>query len=746
MSRILLLLALLCIASSSSAQTPVIPFPGENTATLPKRIALVIGVARYSGSSAVNLIPLPGTRTDASNVADVLTSAGFEVTRLIDDGSPSGWIKRDTINHAINDLIIDVQNARVQTGRGAIVAFYFAGHGLRSNGKNYLLPSDFTANFIEDVPTNAVELESQIANGFGAADIMPELKIIIVDACRTAAPASLRSRTGGPLFELRRETRDPSFDGANFALGKNHTYFLFASLPDGAAFDGDGGGQFTTRLVDVMRQYYHEVQQHPDPARGTSLQNMFQDIKTDMMAAPIKRQIPQHDDRFASPFYPFPTKQDFILERDSFIGVDQVPIERFRNLEEGLNYQACEFMKMLKNFSQYSYFSPTVIKKIQRRYDDPSLSCSRIALRPSGGATRSGDNRWNPVSPQDSDPARTPTDTGGPSQSPGGRSGVLEYQRLSPGKRIRVAQASNTSPLMPAPTTSEGSMSPAAITFGDLKALISSFSGIEGPGLLPQDDVPLNRAVVTKSDSNLRRAPGVGQPVVSSVAQGEFLEVIRTSKGRTWLEVRHPRAGQAYISGDLVEPALLEITKTVPFEASEFRPTEASLIELTTAFGLLGGVAIVEAAVEYPPADAKFGFARAAAVRTFVESVLPRPEKSRVYVHLRENSTSKLEPNKVLVRLIGLPLNRSVRTSIAQMVKENSRVELDVQLPSDLQTLPTASATVCTANNECKDLPTVTDREDIKKAIEDVRKVQPATKGPGGELDLIRNNLKLFRF
>ena len=200
----LTLLILICSATACGAQQPI-PFPGEPPYTLPKRVALVIGVENYSGGGAVQLPPLPGAGNDARNMSKVLGDAGFEVTTLLAK-PPSTWVTQDQINDAITDLILAAKDARTQTGRGAIVAFYFAGHGLRTADKNYLLPSRFSATFVENIPNRAIELEGQIINAFSAPDIAPELKIIIIYACRTSAPASLPSSQGTDAIELRRGT------------------------------------------------------------------------------------------------------------------------------------------------------------------------------------------------------------------------------------------------------------------------------------------------------------------------------------------------------------------------------------------------------------------------------------------------------------------------------------------------------------------------------------------------------------
>src|SRR6201996_5141719 len=89
-----------------------------------RKVALVVGNTQYKNPSLVLLNP----RNDAEDVAAVLRSLDFDVVLTVDA------TKRDF------DLAM-TQFARMATGADAAF-FYYAGHALQYQGRNYLMPTD----------------------------------------------------------------------------------------------------------------------------------------------------------------------------------------------------------------------------------------------------------------------------------------------------------------------------------------------------------------------------------------------------------------------------------------------------------------------------------------------------------------------------------------------------------------------------------------------------------------------------
>jgi uncharacterized caspase-like protein len=171
-----------------------------------RRVALVIGNARYQRSALINPV------NDARLVSDRLKRIGFDVLTLE-----------------------NVESARFETAtrdfasraKGADVAlFYYAGHALQADGENYLMPVDNAQmRTMEDVRDGGgVQLASVIAQLEVAA---PVVKLVVVDACRdNPLPATSRSLAGGGLAAIRK----PPQGGL----------IAFATSPGRTAEDGTG--------------------------------------------------------------------------------------------------------------------------------------------------------------------------------------------------------------------------------------------------------------------------------------------------------------------------------------------------------------------------------------------------------------------------------------------------------------------------------------------------------------------------
>jgi hypothetical protein len=255
--------------------------------------------------------------------------------------------------------------------------------------------------------------------------------------------------------------------------------------------------------------------------------------------------------------------------------------------------------------------------------------------------------------------------------------------------------------------------------------------------------------------TNLRKTPSPGQEIVTTVPAGDFLHVVGANKG--WLEVRHP-SGQGFVSGDLVEPALVKISKEVAFDAGTFEPEREVLIELMAALGSLGGLAIVDGTVLYPQRDSKIGFARAAAVRSFVQSLVPPPERgrSRVYVKVNSSTKSDVSQDTVLVTLLAVPLNDIVRATIANTMHSSSGVLIDLdlsRLPAGFEAQahpkkPVPPPTICASGSQCVSVqvPKVANSIDLREGLRQVQNVQPPIKQPVDDILGIKEKLKLFRF
>lgn len=170
-----------------------------------KRVALVIGNARYQHNALINPV------SDAKLVGAQLSRIGFAVTVL------------ENLDSARFDSATRDFAARA---KGADVAlFYYAGHALQVEGENYLMPVDNgKMRTMEDVRDGG---GIQLASITALLDVAaPVLKLVVVDACRdNPLPSATRGLGGGGLAVAQ-----PSQGGL----------IAFATAPGKTAEDGIG--------------------------------------------------------------------------------------------------------------------------------------------------------------------------------------------------------------------------------------------------------------------------------------------------------------------------------------------------------------------------------------------------------------------------------------------------------------------------------------------------------------------------
>ena len=87
------------------------------------RVALVIGNSEYQ-----NIGKLNNPKNDANDMSSVLRKLNFDVTTLIDADLPA-------IQNAVTTFLKSLDDY-------AVGLFFYAGHGMQIDGKNYILPVD----------------------------------------------------------------------------------------------------------------------------------------------------------------------------------------------------------------------------------------------------------------------------------------------------------------------------------------------------------------------------------------------------------------------------------------------------------------------------------------------------------------------------------------------------------------------------------------------------------------------------
>lgn len=126
------------------------------------RKALVFGNNSYKAVS-----PLENAVADAQAIAKKLKTLGYSVTSALD-------APRSKMLSTLRNFTYSVQG-------GDEVVFFYAGHGLELDGRNYLLPTDIRGEDPRQVQDDAIELQRVLSD---MSDSRAKFTLAIIDACR----------------------------------------------------------------------------------------------------------------------------------------------------------------------------------------------------------------------------------------------------------------------------------------------------------------------------------------------------------------------------------------------------------------------------------------------------------------------------------------------------------------------------------------------------------------------------------
>jgi hypothetical protein len=228
-------------------------------ASAESRIALIIGNSNYARAS----LRLANPVNDAAAMQRALQQAGFETI-----------VK---LNASRLDFYRAVEEFSAKIGRdpNSVGLFYYAGHGVQSEGVNYLIPVDALIESDADLEADAFDV-ARVLRGMRAAQ--NEMNIVILDACRDNP--------------LPRTTR-----GIERGLARmdapSGTFIAYAAAPDQSAQDGEKGGNgvFTGELVKAMAE------------PGLPLEQMFKKVIAGVNADTRGKQRPWSEASLQGDFY-----------------------------------------------------------------------------------------------------------------------------------------------------------------------------------------------------------------------------------------------------------------------------------------------------------------------------------------------------------------------------------------------------------------------------------------------------------
>ena len=219
-----------------------------------RRIALIIGNGLYKEA------PLRNPVNDARAIATALREFGFDVT--LQENLPKREMEEQ----------VRIFGRKIKTG--AVGLFYFSGHGIQVNGRNYLIPIGHNIEKEQDIEFEAVDAGRVLAEMEAAEN---RLNIVILDACRNNPFARA----------FRSETR-----GLAIMTAPSGSIVAYSTGPGSIASDGDGeNGLYTQELLNNIRQ------------PGLRIEDIFKRVRVGVKAKSNGKQVPWETSALEGDFY-----------------------------------------------------------------------------------------------------------------------------------------------------------------------------------------------------------------------------------------------------------------------------------------------------------------------------------------------------------------------------------------------------------------------------------------------------------
>jgi hypothetical protein len=239
-----------------------------------RRVALVVGNSQYAYTPA-----LPNPRNDAEDIANTLKNVGFEVMVGYD------------LDHIKFARLID-DFARTLDGAD-VGLFFYAGHGLQFNDKNYLVTTEARLESTFQVGSETIELDAVIR----LMEAKTQTNLIFLDACRNnpltdnlkrnLAAINRAATVGRGLARIEPTGRD--------------TLVAFSAAPGQEAADGRGrNSPFTGSLLRHV------------PKPGLEVSVMLKEVTADVRRDTNNAQRPQQLSDMSRTFYFVNAVQDTV--------------------------------------------------------------------------------------------------------------------------------------------------------------------------------------------------------------------------------------------------------------------------------------------------------------------------------------------------------------------------------------------------------------------------------------------------
>lgn len=238
-------------AQSESKASPSVPVGSQSVAPLSPlaelyknevRYALVIGNSEYPKEIGRLRNPV----NDATDMAAELKNCNFQVQLLTN--ATYGQIRAALMRFKEKIDGSDHENT--------VGLFYYAGHGVRFENENFLVPVDAAVQYEDDIPRYCFPIQRMVLSNMESSSI--RMNIIILDACRNNPfPKVNRSLGESGLGEMQR--------------GKG-SFVAYSTAPGSVTSDGTGrNGLYTQELLKTIRK------------PGLTIEQVFKEVRMNVL-------------------------------------------------------------------------------------------------------------------------------------------------------------------------------------------------------------------------------------------------------------------------------------------------------------------------------------------------------------------------------------------------------------------------------------------------------------------------------
>ena len=219
-----------------------------------KKVALVVGNSNYAEA------PLRNPVNDARAVARQLRAKGFDVL-----------LRENVTKTQFNEAVADFGE---KLAEGDTALFFYAGHGMQVQGRNYLVPVDARITSEQRVRLETLDVEAVLDQTTAAK---AKVSLMILDACRNN-PFERRFRSaGGGLAQIN---------------APEGTLIAYATAPGKVAADGDGSnGLYTQALLKSLAE------------PGLKVEEVFKNVRIEVARASGGNQIPWEASSLTGDFF-----------------------------------------------------------------------------------------------------------------------------------------------------------------------------------------------------------------------------------------------------------------------------------------------------------------------------------------------------------------------------------------------------------------------------------------------------------